>query len=71
MESINTKKITFAKNASNDLKCIVDHGFHFFGQPLPPPPRQDERGGGERIHMKYTCQPTENGLDELGISKNP
>ena len=23
------------------------------------------------IHVKYTCQPTENSLDELGIPKNP
>ena len=33
---------TFAKKASNDLKCILDHGFHFLAN---PPPWQDECGG--------------------------
>ena len=42
------KKTTFAKKASNDLKCILDHGFHF----LANPPPLAGWGGGGRVWVK-------------------
>ena len=38
------KKTTFAKKASNDLKCSLDHGFHFLAN--PPPGSMSGGGGG-------------------------
>ena len=43
------KKTTFAKKASNDLKCSLDHGFHFLAN---PPPWQHEWGWGGRVWVK-------------------
>ena len=45
------KKTTFAKKASNDLKCILDHSFHFLAN--PPPPWQHEWGKG--VGKKNIC----------------
>ena len=43
------KKTTLAEKASNDLKCILDHGFHFL-----PPPWKDEWGMGKGCGWKTT-----------------
>ena len=42
------KKTTFAKKASNDLKCSLDHGFHS----LTPPPGRMSGGQGKGVGKK-------------------